>query len=241
MAMLQRRFASSVFAVRRSLERMKEKREKILVDPEGYRQEQILKRIPDEFEDYTDEEQQDILSQLEEVVASVDPIALREEIVALTKLIDHAILLEQSEIETKLNKLREVITEQGLFKDPKMKLLLFTEHKDTLTYLIEKLKEWGLSVTQIHGGMKIGDRDTLGTRIYAEREFRESSQILVATEAAGEGINLQFCWLMINYDIPWKSRTLGATYGPYPSIWSGKRLPHYKFRIHKHTRRPCHG
>ena len=116
----------------------------------------ILKRIPDEFEDYTDEEQQDILSQLEEVVASVDPIALREEIVALTKLIDHAILLEQSEIETKLNKLREVITEQGLFKDPKMKLLLFTEHKDTLTYLVEKLKEWGLSVTQIHGGMKIG-------------------------------------------------------------------------------------
>jgi len=51
--------------------------------------------------------------------------------------------------------------------------------------------------------MKIGDRDTPGTRIYAEREFRESCQVLVATEAAGEGINLQFCWLMINYDIPW--------------------------------------
>ena len=51
--------------------------------------------------------------------------------------------------------------------------------------------------------MKIGDRDTPGTRIFAEREFRESAQVLVATEAAGEGINLQFCWLMINYDIPW--------------------------------------
>jgi SNF2 family DNA or RNA helicase len=38
---------------------------------------------------------------------------------------------------------------------------------------------------------------------FAEREFRESAQVLVATEAAGEGINLQFCWLMINYDIPW--------------------------------------
>jgi hypothetical protein len=47
------------------------------------------------------------------------------------------------------------------------------------------------------------DRDTPGTRIYAEREFRESCQVLVATEAAGEGINLQFCWRMINYDIPW--------------------------------------
>jgi predicted GIY-YIG superfamily endonuclease len=65
------------------------------------------------------------------------------------------------------------------------------------------LREWGLSVTQIHGGMKIGDRDTPGSRIFAEREFRESAQVLVATEAAGEGINLQFCWLMINYDIPW--------------------------------------
>src|SRR5207342_3403759 len=66
-----------------------------------------------------------------------------------------------------------------------------------------KLHEWGLTLTQIHGSMKIGDRDTPGTRIFAERDFRESAQVLVATEAAGEGINLQFCWLMINYDIPW--------------------------------------
>src|SRR5438270_610019 len=66
-----------------------------------------------------------------------------------------------------------------------------------------KLREWGLTLTQIHGGMKIGDRDTPGSRIYAEREFKESAQVLVATEAAGEGINLQFCWLMINFDIPW--------------------------------------
>jgi hypothetical protein len=51
--------------------------------------------------------------------------------------------------------------------------------------------------------MKIGDRDTPGTRIYAEREFHNDAQVLVATEAAGEGINLQFCWFMVNYDIPW--------------------------------------
>ncbi len=93
-----------------------------------------------------------------------------------------------------------------------MKLLIFTEHKDTLDYLagdgkdgrpLGKLRQWNLKTTQIHGGMKIGDRDTPGTRIYAEREFREDAQVLVATEAAGEGINLQFCWFMINYDIPW--------------------------------------
>jgi len=103
-----------------------------------------------------------------------------------------------------------------------MKLLLFTEHKDTLDFLagdgkegrpLGKLVKWGLSVTQIHGGMKIGDRDSPGTRIYAEREFRENCQVLVATEAAGEGINLQFCWLMVNYDIPWNPMRLEQRMG----------------------------
>ena len=203
MAMLQRRFASSVYAVRRSLERMKTNRENILADPKAYWQEQILRRIPEEFEDLPDDEQQDIMLRLEEIIPDIDPAALRDEITQLEILITHAKKLEASEIETKLNKLREVITEQGLFRDPKMKLLIFTEHKDTLDYLLEKLEFWGLSVTKIHGGMKIGDRDMPGTRIFAEREFRESAQVMIATEAAGEGINLQFCWFMINYDIPW--------------------------------------
>src|SRR5438128_1470093 len=75
MAMLQRRFASSVYAVRRTLERMKAKREKILTDPEGYRQDQILKKVPDDFDDLPDEEQQEIIANLESVVASVDPAA----------------------------------------------------------------------------------------------------------------------------------------------------------------------
>ena len=203
MAMLQRRFASSIYAVRRSLERMKEKREKILADPAAYRQEQITKKLPEDFDDLPEEEQQEIISQLEDVVASVDPVALREEILQLTKLIEQARVLEGREIESKLTKLKEVLTEQKVFEDTKMKLLIFTEHKDTLDYLVGKLREWHLTVTQIHGGMKIGDRDTPGTRIYAEREFKEECQVMVATEAAGEGINLQFCWFMINYDIPW--------------------------------------
>jgi len=212
MAMLQRRFASSIYAVRRSLERMKEKRERILADPEAYRREQIEKRLPEDFDDLPDEEQQEIVAELEDVVVTFDATLLREEIVELTKLIAHACRLEKSEIESKLVKLRELITAQGVFKDPQMKLLIFTEHKETLDFLagdgregrpLGKLVEWGLSVTQIHGGMKIGDRNTPGTRIFAERDFRESAQVLVATEAAGEGINLQFCWFMINYDIPW--------------------------------------
>ena len=203
MAMLQRRFASSVYAVRRSLERMRDKRQRILEDPEAYRAEQIAKKVPEDFEELTEAEQEKILGDLEGVVASIDPVALQQEIYQLNKLIDQARTLEKREVESKLVKLKEAITQKGIFQDPLMKLLLFTEHKDTLDYLVGKLREWGLSVTQIHGGMKIGDRDTPNTRIYSEREFREDCQVLVATEAAGEGINLQFCWFLINYDIPW--------------------------------------
>jgi len=222
MAMLQRRFASSVYALRRSLERIKAKREKVLEDPEGYRQAQKLKKVPEDFEDMTEEEQQKVLADLEDVVASVNPQALREEIFQLGKLIDRCRDLEKRDVGSKLNRLRQVLMDQGIFQDPQMKLLVFTEHKDTLDYLagdgkdgrpLGKLQEWGLSVTQIHGGMKIGDRDTPGTRINAEREFKETCQVMAATEAAGEGINLQFCWFMINYDIPWNPMRLEQRMG----------------------------
>jgi len=139
-------------------------------------------------------------------------VALREEILQLDRLAARAKPIEEREVQSKLVRLRKLLKDENVFGDPKMKILIFTEHKDTLDYLVGdgkdgrplgKLREWGLSVTQIHGGMKIGDRDTPGTRICAEREFREECQALVATEAAGEGINLQFCWLMVNYDLPW--------------------------------------
>jgi superfamily II DNA or RNA helicase len=212
MAMLQRRFASSLYAARRTLERMKERREQILKDPEAYRCEQINRRIPEGFEDLEEEQQQEIIDQIEEVVLNPDPAVLRQEIHELGKLIDQARVLEARDVETKLTALKELLTERGIFSDPKMKLLLFTEHKDTLDYLagdgkdgrpLGKLRDWGLSITTIHGAMKVGDRDTPNSRIFAEREFKESCQVMVATEAAGEGINLQFCWLMVNYDIPW--------------------------------------
>lgn len=212
MAMLQRRMASTIYAVRRSLERMLDRRERILKDPMAYRQEQIDKKIPDDFDDLTEEEQEEIIAQLENAVASIDPTALREDIFCLQQLIVQAKTLESREVESKLSKLKKLLAEEGFFNDRTKKLLIFTEHKDSLDFLAAdgkdgrpfgKLQEWGLQVCQIHGGMKIGDRDTPHTRIHAERDFRESSQILVATEAAGEGINLQFCSVMINYDIPW--------------------------------------
>src|SRR3989475_5904229 len=222
MAMLQRRFASSIYAVRRSLERMQAKREHILQDPEKYRQEQIAKRLPEDFDELPEEEQQELIAELEDVVVSFNPDDLREEIAELNSLIRQAKTLEATEQEVKVRRLKALLTECGVFEDPKMKLLIFTEHKDTLDFLVGdgrdgrpmgKLREWNLTVTQIHGGMKIGDRDTPGTRIYAEREFRDTCQVLVATEAAGEGINLQFCWLMINYDIPWNPNRLEQRMG----------------------------
>jgi superfamily II DNA or RNA helicase len=212
MALLQRRMASTIYAVRRTLERMRDRRERILEDPEAYRKAQIERRLPDDFEDLPEEEREEIVAELEEVVASVNPEDLRAEIARLELLIDQARVLERREVESKLTKLKTVLNELGILADRDMKLIVFTEHKDSLDFLagdgkdgrpLGKLIEWGLVVTQIHGGMKIGDRDTSGTRIYAEREFKESAQVLVATEAAGEGINLQFCWTMINYDIPW--------------------------------------
>ncbi|CAN5547253.1 helicase-related protein [soil metagenome] len=212
MAMLQRRFASSIYAARRSLERMRDKREKILADPDKYRREQIENKFPEDFDDLPEEEQNEIEAALEGVVASIDPAALRDEIQRLARLIEQARAVEGREVESKLVKLKQVLSDNNVFEDPKMKLLIFTEHKDTLDYLagdgkegrpLGRLRQWGLKTTQIHGGMKIGDRDTPGSRIYAEREFRDEAQVLVATEAAGEGINLQFCWFMVNYDIPW--------------------------------------
>ena len=69
------------------------------------------------------------------------------------------------------------------------------------------MKEWGYSVTTIHGNMG------LERRIKAEEEFKHSAQVMVATEAAGEGVNLQFCWMMVNYDIPWNPNRLEQRMG----------------------------
>jgi len=77
------------------------------------------------------------------------------------------------------------------------KILIFTESKDTLDYLVGKIKEWGYNVNSIDGSMRMEER------IAAEKNFKDETEIMVATEAAGEGINLQFCHIMINYDIPW--------------------------------------
>jgi hypothetical protein len=80
--------------------------------------------VPDDFDDLPEDEQQRILDQLEAVAASVDPAALREAILQLTRLIEHARMLERREDEQpKLARLKEALTQQGMFKDRQMKLL----------------------------------------------------------------------------------------------------------------------
>jgi superfamily II DNA or RNA helicase len=211
MAMMQRRFASSVRALRRTLERRRDRLQKQLDKPAKLPDfnEQML----DDLDDLPEDEAERLYDNIELVSLSQERRLIKEEIAELDRLILQAQILEQREVESKLTRLKDLISEQGLVRDPSTKLLIFTEHKDTLDYLVEKLRTWGLTVTQIHGGMKVGDRDTPGTRVYAEREFREDAQVMVATEAAGEGINLQFCWLMVNYDMPWNPSRLEQRMG----------------------------
>ena len=104
--------------------------------------------------------------------------------------------------------------EEGFFDNPDQRLLIFTEFRDTLEYILEHLKAWGFSTGQIHGGMRAGSRDEPGTRLYTEQQFRDGQiQVLVATEAAGEGINLQCCNILFNYDIPWNPNRLEQRMG----------------------------
>ncbi|MFC2125663.1 helicase-related protein, partial [Bacteroidota bacterium] len=84
---------------------------------------------------------------------------------------------------------------------------VFTESRDTLEYLETKIKTWGYRTNTIHGGMKLEER------IKAESVFKSETDVMIATEAAGEGINLQFCHLMINYDIPWNPNRLEQRMG----------------------------
>jgi superfamily II DNA/RNA helicase len=117
-------------------------------------------------------------------------------------------------VEAKLSELEDLLQKEGFFDRPEQRLLLFTEFKDTLDYLVDRLKSWGFRVGCIHGGMKSGSRDEPGTRLHAEQQFREGAiQILVATEAAGEGINLQVCNILFNYDIPWNPNRLEQRMG----------------------------
>ncbi len=141
-------------------------------------------------------------------VIAVTVEELRHEIKALEDLGARARRLFESGRESKFEKLREVLEDPHHAGE---KWLIFSEHRDTVEYLIRRLEGLGFSgrIAQIHGGMAWPEREEQVAR------FRrpDGARYLVATDAAGEGINLQFCRLMVNYDVPWNPARLEQRMG----------------------------
>lgn len=215
MSLYQRRLASSTYAMRRSLDNRARRLE------EGLKRAQDLARQappdlpdPDEIEEMEESERERLETMLEAITLASNADQARQEIQELRRLSAQAEEVEKTGVEAKLSQLKELLQKEGFFDRPEQRLLLFTEFKDTLDYLLNRLVSWGFRVGCIHGGMKSGSRDEPGTRLHAEQQFREGAiQILVATEAAGEGINLQVCNILFNYDIPWNPNRLEQRMG----------------------------
>jgi superfamily II DNA or RNA helicase len=215
MSLYQRRLASSTYAMRHSLENRAK-----LLENKLKRAHDLAKEAPpqlpdqDELEEMEDSERERMQQLIEAVTLTSNAAQIREEIDELKALASRALEVENSGCEAKLSKLKDLLHEEGFFDQPDKRLLIFTEFKDTLDYLLQRLRDWGFRVGCIHGGMQPGSRDEPGTRLYAEQQFRDNEiQILVATEAAGEGINLQVCNIMFNYDIPWNPNQLEQRMG----------------------------
>ena len=213
---LQRRLASSLNAIYSSLKKRHDRFALLLAELEKLPREQQEKRlrelgrIVDQEQDSDDWDE----TELDEIISDSTVVEeleqLREELQALQQLVKLAEKTIATGNETKLQALKQCL-EGAEFDELQTgepgKLLIFTEHRDTLSYLRKNLEEWKFSVCEIHGGMNVLQRKE------SQRNFQYNKQICLATEAAGEGINLQFCRLMINYDIPWNPNRLEQRMG----------------------------
>ena len=222
MMVLQRRLASSTYSLLQSLIRREEKLKTTLHElREGRLSSETLDERQAELpsvdvrEDKTGDEEEIIYGQeesermdedLSQATSARSVEDLEEEILRVQVLVKLARSVYDLKSESKFERLWEALED---YSDTKV--LIFTEHKDTMNFVIWRLEALGFTgkIAQIHGGMK-----------YEEREkqvefFRDpdGAQYLVATDAAGEGINLQFCWLMVNYDIPWNPARLEQRMG----------------------------
>ena len=141
-------------------------------------------------------------------VVSADIEDLEREIEVVTGLAARAKAVVDAGRESKFEKLREVLEDPVHAAE---KWLIFTEHRDTMDYLVRRLEGLGHAgrVAHVHGGMAWPERERQVER------FRDPGGVryLVATDAAGEGINLQFCAFMANYDIPWNPARLEQRMG----------------------------
>ncbi len=228
LTILQRRLASSPEAIYQSLKRRRERLEKRL------REEQLMKRggsvsvqAAQEPPAYTDEDLDDLedapsaeVEQAEEQVIDQATAArtiaeLEAEIAILKGLEELALKVKQSKIDKKWDELSKLLQNQAEMFDAhghRRKMVIFTEHRDTLNYLTERIRTLlgrPEAVVTIHGGVAREERRN------AQEAFTQDKnvEILVATDAAGEGINLQRAHLMVNYDIPWNPNRLEQRFG----------------------------
>jgi len=223
LTVMQRRLASSIFAIKNTLGRrwnaLQGIVDEINKNPSLWSQRHRLEiddiQNIDQFEELDDDERDSLESILSDprkfklftTAKSLQEIQLEAN--EVKKLFEMAQLLyNRQQEEKKFQELQALLKSNGVL-DHGEKLVIFTEHKDTLLYLEERLTtRGGYKVATIHGGKLVDERRQ------AQWDFaKPDTQILIATDAAGEGINLQFCRLLINWDIPWNPNRLEQRMG----------------------------
>ncbi len=228
MSVFQRRMASSTYALKCSLQRRLERLDKYIADMKAGAineaiwtrfQEELNRKLTDAFEARTPDEESPIggreESETEEdraLEAFAVPLSqLEDERVRVEKLLALASRVYDKGEESKFNRLHELLRESQ-FKNEK--LIVFTEYRDTMEFLARRFEGLGFAgrIARIHGGMSTEERDDQ-VEFFRRGQSDTGAQILVATDAAGEGINLQFCWAMVNYDIPWNPARLEQRMG----------------------------
>ena len=144
-------------------------------------------------------------------VVAVSLTELEVERQQLTELRDLAVRITDKGDESKFDKLREIVRDPS-FRDEK--LLIFTEHRDTLNFIVRRLEGLGFGgqVARIHGAMDYRERQEEIER-FRKPASAGGATYMVCTDAAAEGVNLQFCWIMVNYDVPWNPARLEQRMG----------------------------
>lgn len=215
LTMLQRRLASSPQAIHLSLCRRLERLEALLESGAPIRG----RDLPDDFDedDFSGEEAdgQEINGIVSSSTASRNRLELEAEIATLRRLAASAKALRASGTDRKWTELRTLFDNEALLRreDGSLrKIIVFTEHRDTLDYLADRIRDYyGRSdaVVTISGATSREDRRE------AQNLFRNDKDVvcLVATDAAGEGVNLQNTNVMINYDLPWNPNRLEQRFG----------------------------
>jgi SNF2 family DNA or RNA helicase len=218
---LQRRLASSPEAIYQSLKRRKERLESRLRDEKlGIRGRKALAEtvayVPDDDDDLNAEEQEYLEEALvDDATAAKTVQELEAEIILLSGLEQQAKQVVASEKDRKWEELSRILQHTPEMRDAsgrQRKLIIFSEHRDTLNYLHAKIA--GVlggadAIVTIHGGTHRDERRKIQALFRSEPDVR----VLVATDAAGEGVNLQCACLMVNYDLPWNPNRLEQRFG----------------------------